>query len=138
MTVLNYNSGIVIATIVFGYLLWRKTSSRRNVPLHPGPRGLWLVGSAFDVPKRYPWLRFMEWRDKYGRSHIRNLRFLFTILRAGDVVYFKSLDQSFVVLNTIEAISTLLETRGRTYSGLCPISRADDDIDVVQNAPTST
>lgn len=36
------------------------------MPLPPGPRGLPLIGSVFDVNLAEPWLTYEEWGKQYG------------------------------------------------------------------------
>lgn len=42
------------------------SSNRNGTPLPPGPPRRWLVGNAFDFPRLRSWVKFTEWRDRYG------------------------------------------------------------------------
>ena len=35
-------------------------------PLLPGPKGLPLIGSVFDLPPSHQWLTFTDWCKKWG------------------------------------------------------------------------
>ncbi|THH17465.1 hypothetical protein EW146_g3339, partial [Bondarzewia mesenterica] len=80
----------VLTTIRYIRSPWRK------VP--PGPRGLPIVGNIMQ-PNSKQWLTFIDWKETYG-----------------DVVYFSVLGQPFLVLNSQEAASDLLDRRTSIYS----------------------
>ncbi|KAF5336531.1 hypothetical protein D9611_006546 [Ephemerocybe angulata] len=85
--------------ILLGYLLfvhWQRQHSARRPP---GPRGLPLIGNAFQIPKDKQWLVWDKWRRKYG-----------------DLVSFRILGSDNLVLSSYEAATELLDTRGLTYS----------------------
>lgn len=73
---------------------WQKVQA---LHLPPGPKWSWIGG--VDIPKLYPWHTYAQWKDEYG-----------------DVVYIYAFMNSIVVLNSIEAISDLLEKRSGNYS----------------------
>lgn len=59
----------LIATLVFLTVVVaavRQISRRRKGSLPPGPRGLPVLGSVFELAKD-PWLTFTEWKKTYGR-----------------------------------------------------------------------
>lgn len=52
---------------VFVFTLILQTKRRRNkLPLPPGPRGLPIVGNAFDIPLVRMPQTYFEWTKKYG------------------------------------------------------------------------
>jgi hypothetical protein len=64
-----------LATLLFGYILFRELTKNRNsnpkgLPLPPGPKGYPLIGNLFDMPIHYPWLVYKEWSKTYGKSSI--------------------------------------------------------------------
>ena len=50
--------------------LIQKTLSRSKEVRPPGPKGRWLVGNAYEIPKDRQWLKFDEWVREYGTPHI--------------------------------------------------------------------
>lgn len=44
------------------------SSSMRRRKMPQGPPGVPILGNVFDVPKSMPWLKFTEWKQKYGAS----------------------------------------------------------------------
>lgn len=70
MTVYVY--GALALAVFLGY---RLTSRRQLLP--PGPRGLPLVGNAFEFPSSSIWETFTRWKASYGeltRSHTAALK----------------------------------------------------------------
>ncbi|KAI0048181.1 cytochrome P450 [Auriscalpium vulgare] len=80
----------VLFTVRYLQSPWRK--------LPPGPRGLPILGNALDLRKK-PWIKFMEWKEKYG-----------------DVVYVNAAGTPMIVLNTQKAGGDLLDRRAAIYS----------------------
>ena len=52
--------------LLIGAILKRFSQS---APLPPGPRGLPIVGNVLDMPSSHEWLKFAEWKDKYGEFY---------------------------------------------------------------------
>ncbi|PIL29142.1 cytochrome P450 [Ganoderma sinense ZZ0214-1] len=76
---------------------WRARSGGR--PLPPGPPGLPLVGNLFNIPGDRAWLDFQELSAQYG-----------------DIIHFRMLGKSTVVLNSPEIINEYLEKRAANTS----------------------
>lgn len=55
-----------VLAVVFWQVYTRQWLRGRRLP--PGPRGLPIVGNAFDIPEHYQWLGYTEWSKRYGRS----------------------------------------------------------------------
>ncbi|KAH6891595.1 cytochrome P450 [Coprinopsis sp. MPI-PUGE-AT-0042] len=91
----------VIASLLAVTLILLRVALRRiqAAPLPPGPRGYPLIGNALDIPSEHPWETYRDWSKKYG-----------------DVIYFEALGNKFLVLNSMDAINTLLVQRSANYS----------------------
>lgn len=57
--------GISFLSILYVY---RKT--RPSAALPPGPPQAPVVGNLFQIPKERPWLKYAEWAEQYGESHL--------------------------------------------------------------------
>ncbi|KAI0920500.1 hypothetical protein AcV5_010217 [Taiwanofungus camphoratus] len=69
----------------------------RRLPLPPGPRTSWF--GSVDLPKKYPWKTYAEWRKIYG-----------------DVIYIHVFGNPIIVLNSVKAANDLLDKRSNIYS----------------------
>ncbi|KAJ7167250.1 cytochrome P450 [Mycena crocata] len=83
------------------YEIYRRNRTCRKPPLPPGPRGLPLVGNAFQIPACHPWETYMAWSKEYGAHRILHLDLAGT---------------SLIVLSSLEATAALLERRSAIYS----------------------
>jgi hypothetical protein len=92
-----YLVGTVTGLVVL-YAIWRR-SSRRTLPLPPGPKPLPLIGNLFDIPKSNQWLTYHAWNGQFG-----------------DVVYTEALGRKTVVLGSATAVNDLIECRSSIYS----------------------
>ncbi|KAG8981362.1 hypothetical protein FRB93_008728 [Tulasnella sp. JGI-2019a] len=73
--------------------------SRRSLPYPPGPPGDFIIGNLRQMPLKYAWFAFDEWRRKYGPINYLNI--------AGKPI---------VVIHTQEAAVDLLDRRSAIYS----------------------
>ncbi|KAF8184106.1 cytochrome P450 [Mycena galopus ATCC 62051] len=82
-------------------ILYRKFASAQGnpAPFPPGPKGLPILGNAFDMPKSHPWITFSEWREKYG-----------------GLVYLNVLGTSMVVINDPKYAFDILDKKSRISS----------------------
>lgn len=80
-------------------LLWVYTQFASIKAFPPGPRPLPFVGNIFDLPTAQIWQTFHSWKAQYG-----------------DVVHFRAFRKSYLILNTLESATELLEKRGSIYS----------------------
>ncbi|EKM59174.1 uncharacterized protein PHACADRAFT_249435 [Phanerochaete carnosa HHB-10118-sp] len=75
-------------------------SKRQRFRLPPGPKGLPIIGNAFDIPVGHEWVTYAKWSCEYG----------------SDIIYLNIAGQPIYVLNSVQAINDLLEKRSSNYS----------------------
>ncbi|KZT66841.1 cytochrome P450 [Daedalea quercina L-15889] len=88
---------ILISSVTF--LAYRYVRNARQLPLPPGPRGLPLLGNAWQIPNECSWLTFARWAKTYG-----------------PVMYISVVGSPIIVLSSREAITDLLEKKNLIYS----------------------
>ncbi|KIY47782.1 cytochrome P450 [Fistulina hepatica ATCC 64428] len=92
-----------VAIIFFLFCLVRLVQSllkRTSLPpLPPGPPRIPLIGNVFNMPKEKAWETFANWRSSYG-----------------DVVSLNGLGQHVIILNSYEAVHSLLDKKGTLYA----------------------
>ncbi|EMD36016.1 hypothetical protein CERSUDRAFT_52754 [Gelatoporia subvermispora B] len=71
---------------------------KRRYP--PGPPSMPLIGNIMNIGIPRAWIKFTEYKEKYG-----------------DLVYFRGLGKSVLVINSLKAMTDLLEKRANIYSG---------------------
>ncbi|KZS88698.1 cytochrome P450 [Sistotremastrum niveocremeum HHB9708] len=99
----NYAQLCLGALVFLCVVLWHKRNSKAS-RLPPGPRGSLLFGIREKVLKsKNVWKQYADWARVYG-----------------PVVYFKSGQVDFIVLNDLKSIHDLLEKRLRIYSDRPP------------------
>ncbi|KAK7688870.1 hypothetical protein QCA50_007560 [Cerrena zonata] len=89
---------IFLASLAIVLIRKRNVNSKGH-PLPPGPPPLPVVGNLFDLPRTSPWLTFAALSRKYG-----------------DVIHLKALNQSIIVVSSLEAATDLFEKRATIYS----------------------
>jgi hypothetical protein len=89
-----------IAVLAFVYVKFMR-ASRLRLPLPPGPKRMPIIGNMRDVGYNgvHPWITYTEWAATYG-----------------DVIYLEGISESVVVLNSMKAVTELLEKRSANYS----------------------
>ncbi|OCH91989.1 cytochrome P450 [Obba rivulosa] len=102
--ILGYNrttwaTGILILFVSYVLLRYLRAASRRILPCPPGPPMRPFIGNIMDIRVDKPWLKLTDYKYKYG-----------------DLVYFQGLGQSMLVLNSLQAMTDLLEKRASKYS----------------------
>ncbi|KAI6045314.1 cytochrome P450 [Pisolithus marmoratus] len=94
---------IVIAVVFLTVWLWKRRAHlerrSRGLPLPPGPRRKPVIGNLLDIPRFCAWHKFLEWKEQYG-----------------ELVYVEALGSRILILNSLEAVSDLLESRPANYS----------------------
>ncbi|EKM77775.1 hypothetical protein AGABI1DRAFT_121852 [Agaricus bisporus var. burnettii JB137-S8] len=91
-------TGLGILYFLYRYVKTTNVNPRR-LPLPPGPKRYPLIGSILDVPPSRPWLVYDEWFKTYG-----------------DLVYFKLLGKSFLLVGSLERAVDIFEKRSTNYS----------------------
>jgi hypothetical protein len=92
------------------------TSPYRRLP--PGPRGYPIIGNVLELRSAQSWLKFADWRKKYGQFVLfSNLldKFL-TRTRLGELIYLNAAGQPIVILNSQRVAVGLLDLRSWIYS----------------------
>ncbi|KAJ3552999.1 hypothetical protein NM688_g3851 [Phlebia brevispora] len=72
---------------------------QRRARLPPGPRPLPFFGNLFDMPKEKPWMKFVEWSNKYG----------------SDILFVDIPQKPTIILNSYQAAYDLMEKRSGNY-----------------------
>ncbi|KAI6099756.1 cytochrome P450 [Pisolithus sp. B1] len=78
---------------------WRNRTLSNGLPLPPGPRGLPLVGSLFDIDIAAPWTTYERWAKHFG-----------------GITYYTLLGQEIVIINDEETAHELMAKRSPIYS----------------------
>ncbi|KAI0369339.1 CyP450 monooxygenase [Pilatotrama ljubarskyi] len=88
-----------LLAIVAACFVFRAIQSRSRRSLPPGPRGLPVIGNAFDIPQKQAWLVYRDLAAQYG-----------------DVVALNALGQTLVIVSSMTAAVDLFEKRSAIYS----------------------
>lgn len=91
-------SGMLLsAVIIFVSYQISAYISRGRSP--PGPPGFPIIGNALQIPADHQWLKWHQWKQKYG-----------------DIMKITVLGQPVIILSSLKASKELLEGRGNIYS----------------------
>ncbi|KAJ7810241.1 cytochrome P450, partial [Mycena olivaceomarginata] len=94
LTHIELGAAVTVASLV-PIVLAIKFLFRSKGPIPPGPPGLPFLGNIFQLPAKGQYLKFTEWKEKYGPIFSLNL-----------------MGQLVVVLNTHQVAADLLVARG--------------------------
>ena len=102
-------------------LVWRWRQNRNKAPYPPGPKGYPLIGNILDIPQDVPiWQAFIPMGQKFSECPfdpwLDVIKLKSPPFQDTDVLYLKLLTTDFVVLNSTEAITDLLDKRSNIYS----------------------
>ena len=103
-------AGLVIVLAFF------KFRNRRTLPYPPGPPGEFLIGHLRVIPFEDSPTAYLNWGREYSK-----LNTSFHVSYAenspeSDVLYFNTLRQPIIVLNSVKACVDLLDRRGANYA----------------------
>ncbi|KAK7015191.1 hypothetical protein VNI00_019160 [Paramarasmius palmivorus] len=88
------------AIAVAGFLVYKITTRKTSgYPLPPGPKGLPIVGSAFEMPKTRAWQTFSDWGDVWG-----------------PIMSFTAIGQTFVLVSDHKVAEELLGKTGSLFA----------------------
>ncbi|KAI0052213.1 cytochrome P450 [Auriscalpium vulgare] len=77
---------------------WQRIIRHRR-PFPPGPKGLPIVGNLFDVPSKASWIRYEEWKKRYG-----------------EIISLNIMGQVIVILQSHRTARDLLDKRAGMYA----------------------
>lgn len=101
--------GAALAALAF------RARDTRKLP--PGPPRKFLLGNVFDVPRPpEEWKVLAEFGKKYGASGRACVVAIDLTSFPGPVTYLRVLTMEVIVLNTMQAVTDLLEKRSAIYS----------------------
>ncbi|KAJ3885059.1 cytochrome P450 [Lentinula edodes] len=98
-------SGLVVVSTLVAILFIRYYRIRGSVqlPLPPGPKKLPLLGNSLDMPSAFQWITFSKWAEQYD----------------SDVLHLEVAGGNYIILNSYQAVTDLLEKRSSIYSSRC-------------------
>lgn len=107
-----------LISISLAVLLHLRRSQSWQLPLPPGPKKRFLTGNLKDIPTSFEWETYYKWGKEHSdiilrvRKRSRNAE----LDADSDIIHLDVVGTSVVVLNSLEAISDLLDKRSSIYS----------------------
>ncbi|KLO15615.1 cytochrome P450 [Schizopora paradoxa] len=92
----------VVCLAVWYALWWAREAWRTNpksLPYPPGPPQKWVIGNLTDMPSPTNFQNLIDWKEQFG-----------------DMTFLQALGQSVLILNSLKAVTDLLEKRGLAYA----------------------
>ncbi|KAF8625969.1 hypothetical protein AX17_006694 [Amanita inopinata Kibby_2008] len=96
---------LVLLLAAVTYLSTRKSTEKSPQIYPPGPKSRWIVGNAFDMPTKRPWLKYLEWAKELN----------------SDMIHLHVMDKHLVILRKLEDVVALMEKRSTIYSSRPPL-----------------
>ncbi|KAE9388006.1 cytochrome P450 [Gymnopus androsaceus JB14] len=94
----------IIVVVIFGlaFVAFHRRNSgfNRKLPLPPGPTKLPLLGNVLDMPSSFQWIKFSQWAEEFD----------------SDILHLEVAGADYIVLNSYDAATDLLEKRSNVYS----------------------
>ena len=89
----------VAISCTFALFFLSKWLSVKKLPLPPGPKPLPLIGNLLDMPRTHACTVFQKWGKEFG-----------------DVVYVSFFGKDFIILNSLQAATELIEQHSGNYA----------------------
>ncbi|KAG1813916.1 cytochrome P450 [Suillus subaureus] len=93
------SSGILILFVAALATVFFYSRRHSKLPLPPGPSPKFFTGNVHQLPKKEPWLMYTTWAESYG-----------------PIFSFRVPNRQFIVLNSLQSATELLDSRATTYS----------------------
>ncbi|KAM6498917.1 Cytochrome P450 [Amanita muscaria] len=91
-----------VSLAIVSYVVFR--SKKLPAPYPPGPPPKPIIGNAFDIPFKKPWVKYMQLGKQFNSG----------------IIHLSVMNTHIVVLHAIEDITELLERRSAKYSSRMP------------------
>jgi len=121
-----YAALIAVAVVL---VITRLRTGRGHLPVPPGPKPVFFIGNLLDVPRPTDaaWKVYAEWGKKYGMCcYARTTLVIISDNIAGNMIYFKVMNKSVLVINSATIAHDLLDKRSLIYSSRPHVPMAGD------------
>lgn len=105
----------VVCSLAVLFVL-RRLLRKNAYPPPPGPPGLPIVGNLWDIPRMPTWVAYRDWSKKYGEYLLESPGGDNDVGKGSDIVRYNVLGNNIIVLNSLQAVTDLLEKRSAIYS----------------------